>query len=60
MRLSKLLEIGKIPSDQTRASKIALKHRTLCLENLYTFNIETTLSGKGILALVEKSFTIGL
>ncbi len=48
----------KNPSDQTRASKIALKHRTLCLENLYTFNIETTLSGKGILALVKKALQL--
>ena len=48
----------KNTSDQTRASKIALKHRTLCLENLYTFNIETTLSGKGILALVKKALQL--
>ena len=48
----------KNANDQTRAVKIALKHRALCLENLYTFNIETTLSGKGIVALIKKAIEL--
>lgn len=45
----------KNSTDQIRAAKIALKQIRLCLLNRHTFNIETTLSGKGVLNLITNA-----
>lgn len=45
----------KNEKDQIRASKIALKQRKICLDTNQTFNQETTLSGKGIVKLMQKA-----